>query len=351
MLFVNDPRRGYKLIQFCNSLKKGSLFILGHVIVTSNFGASVPEARRQQAAWTKYIDFSKIKAFVNVAISPSAEWGTRNIVLSAGLGGMRPNIVIMGFYNIAQFRQEQPLVDVPSPPPERKEHKNGLKRRRRSRSQLKGDLPTDKLHLEGRMDIQSYVLVLEDLLLKLQINVAVAVGFQDLELPKPQEGNTKKYIDLWPIQMSAEITSENDQQKNLMTTNFDTYTMILQLGCILNTVPSWKKSYKLRVAVFVEYESDMNDERERVTSLLENLRIEAQVLVFWLASGEAKSYQMIVNGADADEEIEAQVEKVLEDEDWWADLKRLRGKVTNGEISAVDQLSVAEDINWPSSSF
>lgn len=104
LLFVNDPRRGYKLIQFCNSLKKGSLFILGHVIVTSNFGASVPEARRQQAAWTKYIDFSKIKAFVNVAISPSVEWGTRNIVLSAGLGGMRPNIVVLGFYNIQQFR-------------------------------------------------------------------------------------------------------------------------------------------------------------------------------------------------------------------------------------------------------
>lgn len=351
LLFVNDPRRGYKLIQFCNSLKKGSLFILGHVIVTSNFGASVPEARRQQAAWTKYIDFSKIKAFVNVAISPSAEWGTRNIVLSAGLGGMRPNIVVMGFYNIEQFRQDQPLVDVPSPPPERKKHKSGLERRKRSRSQLKGDLPTDKLHLEGRMDIQSYVMVLEDLLLKLQINVAIAAGFQDLELPNLKEGNTKKYIDLWPIQMSAEIASESDQQKNVMTTNFDTYTMILQLGCILNTVPSWKKSYKLRVAVFVEYESDVDDERERVTSLLENLRIEAQVLVFWLAAGDVKSYQMIVNSADVDEEIETQVEKVLEDEDWWTDLKRLRGKVTSGEISAVDQLSMAEDIHWPSASF
>lgn len=75
LLFVNDPRRGYKLIQFCNSLKKGALFILGHVIVTSDFGASVPEARRQQAAWTKFIDLSKIKAFINVAVSPSIEWG------------------------------------------------------------------------------------------------------------------------------------------------------------------------------------------------------------------------------------------------------------------------------------
>jgi solute carrier family 12 (potassium/chloride transporters), member 9 len=99
LLLVNDPRRQYKLIQFCNSLKKGSLFILGHVIVTDNFAEAVPEARRQQQSWTKYIDFSRIKAFVNIAISPGVEWGARNLVLGAGLGGMRPNIVVMGFYS------------------------------------------------------------------------------------------------------------------------------------------------------------------------------------------------------------------------------------------------------------
>lgn len=95
LLFVNDPRRSYKLIQFCNSLKKGALFILGHVIVTSDFAGAVPEARKQQKTWTSYIDFSKVKAFVNVGISPAIEWGMRNVVLNAGLGGMRPNIIVM----------------------------------------------------------------------------------------------------------------------------------------------------------------------------------------------------------------------------------------------------------------
>lgn len=119
LLLVNDPRRQFKLIQFCNSLKKGGLFVLGHVIISQDFGAAVPEARRQQQSWTKYIDFSKIKAFVNITISPMVEWGARNLVLSAGLGGMRPNVVVMGFYNLGELRQSRPLIDIPSPQPSR----------------------------------------------------------------------------------------------------------------------------------------------------------------------------------------------------------------------------------------
>ncbi|OAP62507.1 hypothetical protein AYL99_04712 [Fonsecaea erecta] len=342
LLLVNDPRRSYKLIHFCNSLKKGALFIIGHVIVTQNFGASVPEARRQQAAWNKFIDISKIKAFVNVAISPSIEWGARNVFLSAGLGGMRPNIVVLGFYNLQQFRSEQPLVDVPSPPPERKD--GSIRRRRTSRSQVQGELPTDVCYVEKRTDIQSYVMVLEDMILKLRTNVAIAIGFGDLELPKAKTNVTKKYIDLWPIQMSAELTSENDgHPQNVTTTNFDTYTLILQLGCILNTVPSWKRSYSLRVAVFVEYEADVEEERARVTSLLANLRIKAEVLVFWLACGTIKTYNCIVNGQDVDEETQDQVNKVLEDEAWWQELLKLRGKSRSGDVTATDALSMADD--------
>jgi solute carrier family 12 (potassium/chloride transporters), member 9 len=348
LLLVNDPRRSYKLITFCNSLKKGALFIIGHVIVTQNFGDSVPEARRQQAAWNKFIDLYKIKAFVNVAISPSIEWGARNIFLSAGLGGMRPNIVVFGFYNLQQFRSEQPLVDVPSPPPERKA--GSIRRRRTSRSQIRGNLPTDDCYVEQRTDIQSYVMVLEDMLLKLRTNVAVAVGFSDLELPKSTDAK-KKYIDLWPIQMSANIgTEDQGEEKNVTTTNFDTYTLILQLGCILNTVPSWKRTYAVRVGVFVEYETDVGEEKARVTSLLENLRIKAEVMVFWLASGSLNSYNFVVNGQDVDDDAKEQVNKVLEDEAWWQDLQRLRGNPASGEISAVDALSIADDIAWPASS-
>lgn len=292
LLFVSSLDDQFKMVSFCNSLKKGALFILGHVLVTEDFTAAVPEARRQQSAWTKLVEYTKVKAFVNMAVSPSAEWGIRNVVLNSGLGGMRPNIVI-----IDQFRRGQSLVETLNVSRE-----------------------------ESAMSCKSYVTILDDLLFKLRINVAVAKGFENLELPRGDGHNTKRYIDLWPIQMSAALGPDSESKQNVLTTNFDTYTLILQLGCILNTVPSWKKTYKLRVAVFVEYETDVEDERIRVEALLEKLRIEAEVLVFWLACGDLKMYRAIVNGDKSPgmEEARETAHELLKDEDWWQEIQRIR---------------------------
>ena len=210
-------------------MKKGALYILGHVIVTDDFGGAVPEARRQQAAWTKYIDFSKIKAFVNIAISPGVEWGARNLVLSAGLGGMRPNIAVLGFYNLDDLRRSKPLVDISeiSPASTRRSDIQQSGHRDSRDMRMEGQLPTDFCRTEGMMSVTSYVTILEDLLLQVQINVAVAKGFQALEFPILGEERKKKYIDLWPIQMSAEISAEENGKQNILTTNFDTCKCIV----------------------------------------------------------------------------------------------------------------------------
>lgn len=71
LLFVNDPRRSRKLIQFCNSMKKGGLYILGHIIVTTDeFQESFAEAKRQQSSWLKYIDFTQVQAVFTRSVSP-----------------------------------------------------------------------------------------------------------------------------------------------------------------------------------------------------------------------------------------------------------------------------------------
>ena len=120
--------------------------------MSDDFGSSVPEARRQQAAWTRYVDFSKVKAFVNIVISPGLEWGTRNVVLGAGLGGMRPNIVVIGAYNFERSHRDQLLVDVPTQPAvsrsasrnakTKRPNRGGGYRRDSKREKLQGVLPT-----------------------------------------------------------------------------------------------------------------------------------------------------------------------------------------------------------------
>ncbi|KAK6497795.1 hypothetical protein TWF481_012197 [Arthrobotrys musiformis] len=343
LLFVNDPRRSYKLIQFCNSLKKGGLYILAHVIVTPDFRESFPEAKKQQQAWMKYIDFGKCKAFVQIAISPTIEWGMRNIVLSAGLGGMRPNIAIMGMYNLDEYQKRRPLIEISAPDTATKDDVDDT-------NETRGQLPTDTCRIEQAISVTSWVNMLEDMLMSLQINVALAKGFKHLQIPKAGEKPKKKYIDLWPIQMSAQIPTEGGASAGVLTSNFDTYTLILQLGCILHTVPAWKKVYTIRVIVFVEYESDVEEEAGRVKSLLDNLRIKAEVVVCWLAKGDLKTYETIVNGK---KEKNDRVEEVIGGQDWWLELQRRRREAQYLETEAVNSqvADLLRSEQWPSGTF
>lgn len=243
ILLTNDPRRQTRLIQFCNSMKKGGLYILGHVIVTDDFTTGVLEAKLQQTLWSQYItEYSRIKAFVQLTMSPSITWGARNLILASGLGGMRPNIAVLGFYNMDELRMAHPLLRIPELPlSAATSMRNGrtggastgassasnnptVVRPRRRRGDttsriLEGVLPTDVIKTEGMMKATEYLTILEDLALRHRINVAVAKGFHSLETPRTDGMNTKKYIDLWPIQMSAELEADG---KSVLTTNFDT---------------------------------------------------------------------------------------------------------------------------------
>ncbi|CCC10051.1 unnamed protein product [Sordaria macrospora k-hell] len=344
ILLINNPRKQTRLIQFCNSMKKGGLYILGHVIVTDDFSAGVAEAKLQQAAWTKYIsEFSRIKAFVQLTMSPTITWGVRNLILSAGLGGMRPNIAVIGFYNLEDLRRSRPTLRIshkaPTSPVKGTETKQPVRQRKRgdtSARLMEGFLPTDVIKTEEMMSVTEYLTILEDLALRYRLNVAVGKGFETLETPRKDGSNTKKYIDLWPIQMSAELSADG---RNVLTTNFDTYTLILQLGYILDTVPAWKKVYRVRVLVFVEYESEVEEERGRVKALLDKLRIEAEVLVFWLASGDLGTYEAIIHGHFRDQKTEKLVNDCLVDQEWWEDLQKIRG-AHDAETSQPDMSSV-----------
>ncbi|ODQ51829.1 hypothetical protein SAICODRAFT_59211 [Saitoella complicata NRRL Y-17804] len=311
LLLVNNARNSWNLIQFANHLKKGALYILGHVIV-GEFDDCLSELKKEKAAWAKFIEMSRVKAFMQLSVAPSVVWGVRNIVLSAGLGKLAPNIVMMSFVNLTDLRPPTPAPSIAS-------LRNRNVAKGKVRIEVKGQLPTDTFRSEMAIKVQEWVEVVEDVL-SLNMNLAISKGFADLDLPmKGRRVEGKKYIDLWPIQMSAEIADDTQVRAQ----SFDTYTMILQMGTILHTVPAWKK-YVLRVIVFVEYAQDVAVERARVQELLDNLRIVAELVVLYLDSGRVQAYEHIVKGRVRPSAEADRLEEMLAHEEWWREIKSKR---------------------------
>lgn len=264
LLLANNPRTDWNLIIFCNSLKKGALYVLGHVL-KGEFQECLGELRKQQIAWLKLVDVSGIKSFVDVVIAHDEREGARNLVLSCGLGGMRPNIVCLGFPThlpilakaSAQKRSDgksdgsEITIRAADEPPMIEEENHQI-------INVKV-LPTDNARKETPILPATFVGIMEDSL-ALQKALAVAYGFQSMSLSGPSSRYTRSgyeegqdmFLDLWPIQ----IQSPDADQSHA----WDTYTMILQLGTILNMTGSWK-AHKLRVSVFVEYDEDIEEER------------------------------------------------------------------------------------------
>ena len=252
-----------ELIRFCNSLKKGSLFVLGHVVreEEGGFRKALTRYRTMKTQWMEFVDRWKIKAFSEIFISQSERVGARSLAMTSGLGGMKPNLVIMGW--------------------------------RRSGA-VSGISALD------------YVSIITDTL-SLGKSVAIARGFRGLTFPpqadidaglartmlssleRQTNAQQKPYIDLYPFRM------EDD---------FDTYSMVLQLGCILNMVHCWSdRFYTLRVIAVVENPSDIGAETRRLAGLLTDLRINAKVLCVsiqdFMASYAARPWGSSGRGARA----------------------------------------------------
>lgn len=179
-------------------------------------------------------------------------------------------------------------------------------------------LPTDECKNETKVNVQQWVQIVEDLSL-MQSNIAIAHGFKNLEIPNKRDSCfPKKTIDLYPIQMCGKVEAKGDQPAAI-TTNFDTYTLILQLAAILVTVPEWKRTHSLRVILFVEQEYHRTNETQRMKKLLQVLRIDAEVLVVSL--DQFRVYNTIVKG---DPIVFDYVNSKLADNEWWKDLVEAR---------------------------
>ncbi|CAB3369964.1 Hypothetical predicted protein [Cloeon dipterum] len=284
LLLVGSPRSACPLIDFVNDLKKSGLYVLGHVKIGTLEECENDTALEETQHWLSLIDHLKVKAFVELTMARSVREGMRHLVRLSGLGAMKPNTIVLGFYDSSQPRDFLASADS--------SYQSEAFRNIASHGAPLFNLRGSE---DNRMISPSeYVGIICDTL-KLQKNVALCRHFHSLD-KSSLASSAYRYIDVWPINFFN--PSEVDP--------FDASSLfMLQLACIINMTPSWKK-LKLRVMMCsprdsmasgsqveeVQIEPDLNQMERKMQYQLQQLRITAQLhKVSWEIPSEAQQGQ------------------------------------------------------------
>ncbi|XP_041034755.1 solute carrier family 12 member 9 isoform X3 [Carcharodon carcharias] len=219
LLMVANPRTSAQLITFINDLKKGGLFVLGHVEI-------------------------------------------------GDLGGMKPNTLVLGFYDHC-VPEDYFLCDPAFKDAKENDH-FGV-----DIASLQAHFPPVRDGETSRSLTEAeYVAIISDAL-KMQKNVCLARYFftmnkKDLFAKKRPE---RVSIDVWPLNLLRPDSTNYVDMCSLF---------LLQMACVLTMVVSWKGA-RLRIFLCIESGDDSwIKKEEKLRELLDKLRIKATIkIVTW----------------------------------------------------------------------
>jgi len=86
LLLLANPRSSLPLIDFGNDVKKGGLFVLGNVKVGDLNNFDEDPCAKELPTWMSLVDNLKVKAFIELTLSPSLKNGIHNLIRVSGLG-------------------------------------------------------------------------------------------------------------------------------------------------------------------------------------------------------------------------------------------------------------------------
>uniref|UniRef100_A0A8C9SMH8 Solute carrier family 12 member 9 n=1 Tax=Scleropages formosus TaxID=113540 RepID=A0A8C9SMH8_SCLFO len=277
LLMVANPRSSCQLITFVNQLKKGGLFVLGHVQLGDLDTLPSDPIQPQYNFWLSLVDKLGVKAFVDLTLSSSVRQGTQHLLRITGLGGMKPNTLVLGFYDSC-VPEDYFLQD-----PAFCEGVGGLSSG--TGDNFGVDLPSLQAHFPPVRSLEcprwlspeEYVGIVSDAI-KMGKNVCLARYFFQLE----GEGSgvaavsgLERTIDVWPLNL---LRPENSGYVDVCS------LFLLQMACVLNMASKWRHA---RLRIFLCVESESGDQgwlakEETLRELLGKLRIRASIkIVAW----------------------------------------------------------------------
>ncbi|KAJ8271152.1 hypothetical protein GJAV_G00123340 [Gymnothorax javanicus] len=267
LLMVANPRSSSGLITFINDLKKSGLYVLGHVELGDLDVLPSDPLQSHYASWLSLVDQLNVKAFVNLTLSDSVRHGVQHLLFISGLGGMKPNTLVLGFYDNCspQDRLQDHMLQSGSSTDTLNQPKDPDEKR---------SFHFPALRDSGRaLSPQEYVSVIADAM-KMLKNVVLARHFWQFDRTEAlgRAGAGGLYVDVWPVNLLRPDSSNYVDTCSLF---------LLQLACVLNMVRAWRAA-RLRLFLCVEEGRSLTGSQGKLQQLLRDLRIKAEIhMVPW----------------------------------------------------------------------
>ena len=176
----------------------------------------------------------------------------------SSVGGMRPNTLVLGFYDNHPPEDQLGALLSASGPRDAEDPQKAF------------HFPPLRGGAGGKsLEPQEYVAVVADAI-KMLKNVALARyfhGFQRRRAVAPAEKGGAVYVDVWPVNLLRPDSSGYVDTCSLF---------LLQLACVLNMVRAWRRA-RLRLFLCVEEGRSLRGTKEKLGQLLKELRIKAAV--------------------------------------------------------------------------
>ncbi|XP_035488905.1 solute carrier family 12 member 9-like isoform X1 [Scophthalmus maximus] len=278
LLMVANPRSCTGLMTFINDLKKSGLYVLGHVKLGLLDGLPSDPLQSSYDSWLSLVDHLNIKAFVNLTLADSVRHGVQNLLFITGFGGMRPNTIVLGFYDDCTPQdnlQGKILVSTGY-------GFDTVCQTKDPREQRSPFFPSVRVAEETKdLPEEEYVSVIADAV-KMGKNVTLARYFDQfnreevLGSGRKTAGNQSMmgpFVDVWPLNLLRP-----DSHGYVDTCSL----FLLQLACVLQETRAWNQT-RLRLFLCVEAGCSLQEEDEtKLRVMLKELRISAQVqMVAW----------------------------------------------------------------------